>query len=43
VAIAAFIYASVFPAATAFSIRASEIAEFEPRFIKSWVNGIYSF
>jgi hypothetical protein len=35
VAIAALIYASDLPAATAFSMRASEIAALEPRFIKS--------
>ena len=42
-AIALLISASDFPAATAFSIRESEIAELEPKFIKSSVNGIPNF
>ena len=40
---AALIWASVFPAATAFSISASEMALFEPKAIKSWVKGTPSF
>jgi len=39
-AIAAFIYSSVFPAATAFSMSASDIAAFEPRAKSSGVKGI---
>lgn len=43
VAIAALIWASDLPAATAFSIKASEIAEFDPSAKRSGVNGIPNF
>jgi len=39
---AALIYASVFPAATAFSMRASEMAALDPRAIRSAENGMPS-
>lgn len=42
-AMAALIYASVLPRATAFSINASEIAELDPSLEISSVNGIPSF
>ena len=42
-AIAALIWSSVLPAATAFSISASEMAELEPRAIRSAVKGTPSF
>ena len=42
-AIAALIWSSVLPAATAFSISASEMAEFEPKAIRSAVKGTPSF
>lgn len=42
-AIAALISVSDLPAATAFSMRASEMAEFDPSAIKSVVNGTPNF
>lgn len=42
-AIAEFIYSSVFPAATAFSIKASDIAELLPKDKRSALNGIPNF
>lgn len=42
-AIALLISASDFPAATAFSINESEIAELDPKFIRSSVKGIPNF
>jgi len=41
--IALLISASLFPAATAFSIKESEMSELDPNFIRSSVNGIPSF
>lgn len=41
-AMAAFIYSSVLPAATAFSMRASEIAALDPRAKSSGVKGMPS-
>lgn len=41
--IALLISVSLFPAATAFSIKESEMSELDPSFIKSSVNGIPNF